>query len=936
MLQSTLPAHASFWRESEQKAIEVQDQEPTAAIEMYRLAIKDAAAENAPIEKRLGLLLSCGDLLYVNDRVQEARDIYQEGASLAEQNVLKNWQARFLVMLSRNAHEAVRLGLETTNDPAPALKALELRPEDPNTSTDFRVTCLQAIGDAYLDSKDYANAEKYLKQALAESDRMPDEQERVDEITRSFLQLRIAQHNYAGATALLVASAESHPSEMYWTKQYYFDELNKNSAQDASVYSRVHILMKKHDFAGLDAYANELRADQTPTIDGYSPINTFLNSIDLAAHNTESQWKERIGFVNDWIAAEPQSGTARIVLADILTTYAWKARGGGWASDVTEQAWYLFKRRLDDAWRQLYKATPRTPEWYSVAQTVALGKGWNQQQYDAIFAAARKAFPNYNPVLFNKAYWLQPKWYGKPGEAKNFVTTESNKRPGVAGDILYAQFAMHLGIHDDYETKGSDFDWSRVKRGLQALIKQHPASLHARGELAYLAAQAGDKATALTAFPGQTNFEAPIKMRPRGYFEAYEQGRRDQHDDKRAAAIADYTKAIASDPKGGEAYFRRAEMYVMTNRSDEALSDINKCLSMYPAWAPALAERGRIENLREEYSKSIADIEKVLAQNPTETEGLSTLGHDYDEMGDHQRALNVANHDLELTEQKQTQALYYSYQDRGLVWSNAHQYDQALNDLSKGIQLRREWSQLWAYLAYIYAATDQINKAEEAAKVLFALESFPPRGYRLRAEIYRGAGLWERALADYNQSTSLEPTYGPGFWQRAVTKIALGRYDIAEPDLNKSVTLRPTSALAYSYLALDEDLLGKSDLAQTHIAKAFALMPHLPINYINRARIEYHHGNLAKAAADCNQALGLDPYSADAYATAAAVLTSAGKHDAAQAFDKSAKTMWWHPWQVPLPAPTKIAESTDISITMPTLTELKAQPFMVATKDSAP
>jgi hypothetical protein len=79
----------------------------------------------------------------------------------------------------------------------------------------------------------------------------------------------------------------------------------------------------------------------------------------------------------------------------------------------------------------------------------------------------------------------------------------------------------------------------------------------------------------------------------------------------------------------------------------------------------------------------------------------------------------------------------------------------------------------------------------------------------------------------------------------------------------------------------------------------------------------------------------LDPYLSDAYATAAAVLKLAGQDQAAKQFEQTATTMWWHAWTVPLPAPVKVTP-TDLAIAIPTLTELKPQPFELATRDLAP
>jgi tetratricopeptide (TPR) repeat protein len=814
----TACAQQLTWQEEQHKAIAVQEKDPTSAVTFYRSAIKNAAAANAPVEKQLGILYQCGNLLWENRRATEARDVYSQGIDLAHSNDLKNWEARFLLMSSCASHTLFQLGLTTNNDPAPALKALELRPGNPYCPTGFHINCLRAIGDDYLDSKDYTNAQIFLYDALAQAERMPDTQWMASEIIRSLMQMCIRQKQYADATRLLAESCQSQPDEARENKSCYFDEVNRFDPETATVYAKVDDLLKQNDFAGLDSYALKLRQSPGLSASGKLPIEYFLDCTNLETYQSESAWKKRLDTISKWMKERPNSETAKIAYAELLVSYAWKARGSGWADSVTEEGWRLMQERLAQAETILGQVKQRTPDWYSLSQRVALGQGWDRNRYENLVNECQTRFPKYEGVIFRKAYWLQPKWYGRAGEAVKYVDAEANKFPGLAGDVLYAQIAWSLDFSFENVITDAHLNWERTKRGLREIIRQHPESLRTRGELAYLAQQMGDKATQLSVFPEQGIADSRIKLNPAGYAIALNQGKKYQKEDKREEAIAEYSKAIALAPKNGEAYYLRCEMYVMTNRHSLAHADIEKCLAMFPEWLPAISERGRLESLIEKYPESIADLERVLTLKPDESGALSTLGHNYDALGNHQRALDTANFDLESTEQSDPQNLIYSYQDRGLVWSNAHQYDKAASDLRKGIALNEEHSsQLWAYLAYVDAATDRIDQAREDAKRLFALETYAPRGHRLRAEMLRAAGLWDESIQDYNQSTKTEPTYGPGFWQRAVSEIALGDYKSAEIDLNQSVTLVPTSALAYSYLALVEDLQGQLSESKNHL-----------------------------------------------------------------------------------------------------------------------
>lgn len=101
---NTACAQQITWQDEQRKAISLADRNVAAAVAMYRQAIASATTAGAPIEKQLGLLLQCGDLLYSSYRVSEAQEIYTEGIKLAHSHDLKNWEARFLLMSSCAAH----------------------------------------------------------------------------------------------------------------------------------------------------------------------------------------------------------------------------------------------------------------------------------------------------------------------------------------------------------------------------------------------------------------------------------------------------------------------------------------------------------------------------------------------------------------------------------------------------------------------------------------------------------------------------------------------------------------------------------------------------------------------------------------------------------------------------------------------------------------
>ncbi len=195
---------------------------------------------------------------------------------------------------------------------------------------------------------------------------------------------------------------------------------------------------------------------------------------------------------------KPDSITAPVALAETLRNYAWKARGGGWAGEVTETGWKLFHERLAECAKVLgigAKREDRCPRWFVVAQQVALGQAWPRESYEKIYSEAVQFAPDYTGPYFSKAYYLLPRWYGKEGELERYVSEVSNQRGGEDGDVLYAWIVWYLHDLQLYRNifQETGLSWPRVKKGFGVLQERYPESLTVQSELCYLAGHAGDR-----------------------------------------------------------------------------------------------------------------------------------------------------------------------------------------------------------------------------------------------------------------------------------------------------------------------------------------------------------------------------------------------------------------------------------------------------------
>jgi hypothetical protein len=236
------------------------------------------------------------------------------------------------------------------------------------------------------------------------------------------------------------------------------------------------LLLVDRRFEGLESLATRYRNSKEAFSDGEWKLSVFYNSMTYYLSTaSEAMWTNRIENLRRWVREKPKSVTAHVALAECIVGYAFAGRSYGWAKDVSEEQWRLFRERMDEATRVLMEVkdiSPSCPGWLAAFQRIASSSGWPPQAYEKLFKEAIASEPTYNMYYFRKAWHLMPRWSGKPGEWEEFATASANKTGGVAGDVLYARIVWFLdryGPYDNMTQKPKSIDWDRVCRGLKAI-----------------------------------------------------------------------------------------------------------------------------------------------------------------------------------------------------------------------------------------------------------------------------------------------------------------------------------------------------------------------------------------------------------------------------------------------------------------------------------
>ena len=259
-------------------------------------------------------------------------------------------------------------------------------------------------------------------------------------------------------------------------------------------------LLAAGNFAELDRIAAQLRSSKVQCANGTWHLRSFYEGFAmLSDYLPESAWTDRIATFQAWISQYPDSITPRVALAAVWKEWAWRARGGTYASDVPRKGWQLFEERLNEAAKVLAEARDleeKCPVWWSVSQQVALGQGWDRARYDRLFYDAIYFEPLYTGFYTNRNNYLLPRWFGRPGECAAFAEEAANKLGGDEGDILYARLVWGLHatgvLRNGSIVEAAGASWPRVRRGLEAILRRQPNSIAAMSELCYLSGQHGE------------------------------------------------------------------------------------------------------------------------------------------------------------------------------------------------------------------------------------------------------------------------------------------------------------------------------------------------------------------------------------------------------------------------------------------------------------
>ncbi|MBV8188947.1 MAG: tetratricopeptide repeat protein [Alphaproteobacteria bacterium] len=275
--------------------------------------------------------------------------------------------------------------------------------------------------------------------------------------------------------------------------------------------------------------------------------------------------------------------------------------------------------------------------------------------------------------------------------------------------------------------------------------------------------------------------------------------------------------------------------------------------------AVAFYNRAGIYKERKDYDRAISDYGEAIKLDPQYVNAFLNRGTAYDAKGDSDASAADFGRVIELKPDDPV-----AYYDRGYIrcWKK-HDYDGAIADLSKAIDLGLRDAPTYLYRALAYHNKKDYRRA--IADYDEGLKLSPNYAIALsyRGLSYQGLSDFDHALADYNAAIKADPRLALAYANRGYLRRSQGDIDAAIADYDAALKLDPSANYVYVNRGSAYRAKGDFERAVADYGVAIKANPKYAAAIFNRGFAYFLAGALPKALADLSQANALDP--TDAY-----------------------------------------------------------------------
>lgn len=263
--------------------------------------------------------------------------------------------------------------------------------------------------------------------------------------------------------------------------------------------------------------------------------------------------------------------------------------------------------------------------------------------------------------------------------------------------------------------------------------------------------------------------------------------------DANDANIALYTVMIgAIGLNGGNpswALVRRGIAYALKHDYDRAIADYTDAIALNPRSALTYFDRALAHGYKRETDLAIDDYSEAIRLNPRYGLAYKNRAYAYRIKGDRQRAIDDFSQAINLSVGDA-----WTYTSRGVVREELGDHDGAIADFTTAIQIDDKYALAYAGRGHARLIKDRRALALADLDEAIRLDTTNSRAYLDRAWIHGKAGDADRAIADYGAAIRLAPQYAWIYASRGRLLVSTGQSTEALADFDRAAELEPNGA----------------------------------------------------------------------------------------------------------------------------------------------
>ena len=182
-------------------------------------------------------------------------------------------------------------------------------------------------------------------------------------------------------------------------------------------------------------------------------------------------------------------------------------------------------------------------------------------------------------------------------------------------------------------------------------------------------------------------------------------------------ALQDFTNAISLDYTYAEPFLNRGILYYNTGRPEQALADFNRFLELKPDNPDGLLNRANTLSTLGKFNEAIPDYNKYLTKN------------------DDPKA----------------------YMWRGVAYFNIQNYDSAIIDFNKSIEIDPDYYEPYYWLGVIYYNQQNYNDALKFLDLSISKNSNNVNSYIWKGLCYMNMNEFHKAIEQYSKAIEIDP-----------------------------------------------------------------------------------------------------------------------------------------------------------------------------------